>query len=247
MEFIQVAYGKFVSEACAQTIFVDGDYLNNACVKLTISKILGVAIVLGSIIVKAPQIFKFVKNKSCEGVSFVSQIQELASYSFALAYNYYKGFPFSTWGEIFFISIQLVAIVSIMMIFNKKKSSVPIFLTIWTALMAVLTSGNVPPSVLNFLYSCTIPLTSISRLMQIRSTFKLQSTGQLAFLTCLLNLLGSSARIFNVLQEVDDPLILISFISATTFNAIIIFQFWLYWTPVRPIPVPVRGGRLKAE
>jgi hypothetical protein len=50
MEFIQVAYGKFVSEACAQTIFVDGDYLNNACVKLTISKILGVAIVLGSII-----------------------------------------------------------------------------------------------------------------------------------------------------------------------------------------------------
>ena len=47
-----------------------------------------------SFAVKAPQIFKFVKAKSCEGVSLVSQLQELAAYTLALSYNFSKGFPF---------------------------------------------------------------------------------------------------------------------------------------------------------
>lgn len=58
--------------------------------------------------------------------------------------------------------------------------------------------------------------------------FKNKSTGKLAFLTFLLNLLGSVARVFTTLQEVDDILILTSAITGVILNGIITLQILVY-------------------
>ena len=69
------------------------------CIKLFISKGLGIGIVTGSSILKVPQILKIVSAGSARGVSFVGYLLETLSFAISLAYNYRGGNPFSTYGE----------------------------------------------------------------------------------------------------------------------------------------------------
>eukprot|EP00048_Salpingoeca_helianthica_P010347 m.148843 g.148843 ORF g.148843 m.148843 type:complete len:251 (-) comp15063_c0_seq1:32-784(-) len=241
-EAIYDVVGRVVSPHCAETLVRNADFFDVPCIKLLISKLLGFAVVLGSLIVKLPQIIKFVRNKSCEGVSLLSQLQELTAYTISLSYNYTKGFPFSTWGEVFFITVQLVAIVSLMLVYQRRAGFIVVFLAIWAAALYALVFVVEAP-LLESIYPLSIPIHSTSRIMQIAVTFMNKSTGQLAFATCLLNFVGSAARIFSVLQEVNDPMVLLSFLVATTLNAIIVLQFVLYWGSGKPKAAPVKDKK----
>ncbi len=55
-------------------------------------------------------------------------------------------------------------------------------------------------------------------------------------------LLGSLSRIFTTLQEVDDPLILYSFVAGFALNAVIAAQMAYYWNA----PSPKAKGKQKA-
>lgn len=64
----------------------------------TISKCLGYGIVVGAAIVKVPQILKIVTKQSIYGVSFESVFLEEITQIASVAYNIYKGNPFSIYG-----------------------------------------------------------------------------------------------------------------------------------------------------
>ena len=64
---------------------------------------------------------------------------------------------------------------------------------------------------------------------QIILNFQQKSTGQMAFLTFMLNFLGSLARLGTVLNETDDLLFRIQYIVGAILNTIFILQFALYW------------------
>ena len=59
-------------------------------------------------------------------------------------------------------------------------------------------------------------------------------TGQLSFITNLMNFLGCLARLFTVIQEVDDSLILFNIATVFSLNTIIVLQFLMYWSVVPP-------------
>jgi len=61
------------------------------------------------------------------------------------------------------------------------------------------------------------------------------STGQMAFLTFLLNFLGSIARVGTVLQESDDFMFRLQYCTGLFFNTIIIVQFALYWNVAKKV------------
>ena len=87
-----------VGGLCAHRLRVlDPDAL--PCLKLLISKCLGLGIILGGTILKVPQIVKIVRAGKADGVSFLSYLLETAAYAISLAYNYRSGNPFSTYGE----------------------------------------------------------------------------------------------------------------------------------------------------
>ncbi len=54
------------------------------CIALLVSKMLGYAILLGSLIVKLPQIVKIMGAKSAKGISLSSVLLELVVYDRAL-------------------------------------------------------------------------------------------------------------------------------------------------------------------
>jgi mannose-P-dolichol utilization defect protein 1 len=59
----------FFRRDCYELFFTKFDFTNAECLKITISKGLGYAIIAGSAILKVPQILKIVKAGSVEGIS----------------------------------------------------------------------------------------------------------------------------------------------------------------------------------
>ena len=80
-------------------------------------------------------------------------------------------------------------------------------------------------------------------MFQIVANFQNGHTGQLSMITSSLNLLGTAARIFTTLQEVDDMVIMVSFISATVFNLVIVLQILYYWN----VPAPTLSKQEKEK
>jgi len=86
-------------------------------------------------------------------------------------------------------------------------------------------------------------LSLLSRVPQIITNFRNQSTGQLAFFTFLLSFLGVVARLGTVLLETDDFLYQLQFILSVILNGIIVLQFILYWNNKASSSVnDVKGG-----
>lgn len=65
--------------------------------------------------------------------------------------------------------------------------------------------------------------------LQIVSNFKQGHTGQLAFVTLVLNFGGSVARLFTTLQETGDPVQLLGFGVAILLNGTLVLQVLLFW------------------
>ncbi len=66
-------------------------------------------------------------------------------------------------------------------------------------------------------------------MIQVITTYQNGSTGQLAFITALMNWLGTLGRIFTTVKETMDPLILASFTTSFGLNTVIMIQFLWYW------------------
>lgn len=70
----------------------------------------------------------------------------------------------------------------------------------------------------------------VSRLEQVRENHKNKSTGNLSFVSSILNFGGNIARTFTVLTEAGgDTLFLISNVLPIFVNGYIVLQFIMYW------------------
>ena len=112
---------SLLGETCYKSLLLDIDLESTDCLKLAISKGLGIGIIGASSIVKVPQIIKLVNSKSAVGVSFLSYLLETAAYLIGLAYNYRQEFPISTYGETGLILVQNVVIAALVVSFCSTR------------------------------------------------------------------------------------------------------------------------------
>lgn len=225
---------------CYAVLVENLDIFDAQCLKLGISKGLGLGIVVAGSIVKLPQLLKLVNAKSGEGLSVIGYVLETISYIVTLAYNVRLKFPFSTYGETAFISVQNVAIILLILHFAKKDVYAAGVLGGVLAFAAALFEPRVVPyRYLQILQGLSIPLSLASKLPQIVTNYQNGSTGQLSAFTVFNYLAGSLARVFTTLTEVNDPFIFWGFVLAATLNAVLAAQMVIYWksspnTPVVP-------------
>ncbi|XP_010360675.1 mannose-P-dolichol utilization defect 1 protein isoform X6 [Rhinopithecus roxellana] len=85
------------------------------CLKILLSKGLGLGIVAGSLLVKLPQVFKILGAKSAEGLSLQSVMLELVALTGTMVYSITNNFPFSSWGEALFLMLQTITICFLVM------------------------------------------------------------------------------------------------------------------------------------
>ncbi|EKJ75469.1 hypothetical protein HYE68_005495 [Fusarium pseudograminearum] len=221
---------SLIGDTCYKSLLLDVNIEDVDCIKLGVSKALGIGIIAASAVVKVPQIKKLLSSKSAEGVSFLSYALETASYLISLAYNIRNGFPFSTFGETALIVGQNVIISVLVLNYSGRASLAAVFVAGLAAAAATLFAENiVDAQTLGHLQAGAGVLSVASKIPQILTIFQQGTTGQLSAFAVFNYLAGSLSRIFTTLQEVDDKLILYGFISGFALNAILALQMIFYW------------------
>ncbi|KAI0457413.1 hypothetical protein F5B21DRAFT_464389 [Xylaria acuta] len=221
---------SIIGETCYKTLVLDLDPTDSACLKLAISKGLGIGIIGASAIVKVPQIIKLLQSKSASGISFLSYLLETSSYLITLAYNFRNGFPFSTFGETALILGQNVVITVLVLNYSGRASMAALFVAaLAVSLVTLFNSSVLNMQTLGYLQAGAGVLGVASKVPQIAAIFQEGGTGQLSAFTVFNYLAGSLSRIFTTLQEVDDKLILYGFIAGFTLNLVLAAQMVYYW------------------
>ncbi|KAL7077404.1 hypothetical protein ACQ4LE_003242 [Meloidogyne hapla] len=216
--------GKCFDEFLAFNFF-EGD-----CLPILISRILGVGITVGSSLLFVPQILKIYQAKSAEGISLASQLFGLVSCSAVAAYSYERNFIFGQWGDSLFVSLQTVLII-MQILYYSNSGAFNAFVSglfYFAGLMAVV-YHYVPLKVLDGFQAATIPITFLSKSIQIWTNYSQKGTGQLSLISVFLQFAGCCARVFTSIQETNkDWLIMAPFILASILNGLIFVQMIYY-------------------
>uniref|UniRef100_A0A0K8RKC5 Mannose-P-dolichol utilization defect 1 protein homolog n=1 Tax=Ixodes ricinus TaxID=34613 RepID=A0A0K8RKC5_IXORI len=86
----------FFPGKCFEDVLIRQNFTNLECLKIAVSKCLGYGIIVGSTLVKVPQIVKIVQAQSAEGISVTSVLLELIGVTASTAYSYAQRYPFSS-------------------------------------------------------------------------------------------------------------------------------------------------------
>ncbi|EOY14371.1 Mannose-P-dolichol utilization defect 1 protein isoform 1 [Theobroma cacao] len=217
---------------CALGSIKNGNFPPKDCLLPLISKLLGYAIVAASTTVKLPQILKILKHRSVRGLSVVAFELEVVGYTIALAYCLHKGLPFSAFGELAFLLIQALILVAIIYYFSQP---VGIFTWIrallYCAVAPTVLAGQIDPILFEALYASQHAIFFFARVPQIWKNFSNKSTGELSFLTCLMNSGGSLVRVFTSIQEKAPTSVILGSVLGILTNGTILSQIIIYQKP----------------
>lgn len=172
---------SIIGDVCYKTLVLDINLESTECLKLAISKGLGLGIIAASSIVKIPQILKLLSSKSSSGISFLSYFLETSAYLISLAYNYRQGFPFSTYGETALIAVQNVVIAVLVLNYSGKSAGAAVFVAGLAASGAALFAPNIlDMQTLSYFQAGAGVLGVASKLPQIVAVWQEGGTGQLS-------------------------------------------------------------------
>lgn len=158
--------------------------LDPQCLKLIVSRSLSFGIIIGSALVKVPQIINIVRAKKSNGIAASSFVLEIVGYSISVLYNWSNGYPISTWAENAFMWLQSMMIVFLIAHYDKKLNAT--FIATFVAFCAVFISTLIPGSAaalavaphLVLLQKASAGIFIASKLPQIVKIFKVLSTHQ---------------------------------------------------------------------
>lgn len=214
---------------CSYILLEKVSFSDQECNSLALSKFLGLSIVLGSSLVKLPQLITILVANSTKGLSKFTLFAELLAFIFTWSYSAHQKFPFSTWGESMFLTLQNFCIILLSYIYARNYINMIGFSVLLCGTLSLLLSDQLPLSFYFYLQSFVIPLAIFGKLKQIQENHSNSSTGQLSLITTLLLLLGTIIRMFTTMKETGDLLSLFIYFLSAILNFIIFLQIIWYW------------------
>ena len=164
------------------------------------------AIVAGSVMVKVPQILKMKNSNSSEGISSTSNALDLIMVGATLGYGYTKNMPFAAYGDALFVYLQTAIILILIPYYRKNMILTLLFLFLSAGAGYAIFEKLAPLNVITIAQQANIPLTVISRGIQIVTNFGNKSAGQLSGITFFLSFAGCASRIMTSLVDAKDNL-----------------------------------------
>jgi mannose-P-dolichol utilization defect 1 len=207
-------------------------FLNGGCLSGLLVKGIGIAIIVGACLNKAPVIRNIIKSKSAAGFTLSGIGSDLLVVSNCSFYGILNRQPITAYGENVALAIQCI-IISLLVWKYKDDPKVTTEQKVMSALVYVIYVNGVifflPENMYYLLMTTVWPLALYGRGSQIYEAFRLKHSGSNALLTHLMNFVGSSIRILTTIKEVGwDMAMLGGFFLSVTTNGIIIIQFWWY-------------------
>ncbi|KAI9554430.1 hypothetical protein GHT06_019702 [Daphnia sinensis] len=232
MEYLKPVILQVLSPQCYDEFFLNFNFFHVECLKAALSKGLGLGIIAGSVLVKVPQILKLFNAKSGEGINLTAIFMELFAISANMAYSFRNEFPFSAWGEGFFLAVQTAIVAALVLLYAGRGGSAVSavsFLGCFSAGLALLLSPLAPMQLLWLFQASIVPIIVVSKLIQAVANYRQGSTGQLSAVTVFLLTGGAAARIFTSIQETGDSMMILTYVVSTFVNCIIALQVIYYW------------------
>jgi mannose-P-dolichol utilization defect protein 1 len=194
-------------------------------------KLLGMLIIVGSMLNKAPLFMNILKTKSVAGMSPPAVYSECLMYANAAFYSYLQGNPFTAYGETLLITIQSAIVILLMW---KLKVEPKVSLQerfIVSACFAAYVSivFSLPADQRHLLLSINMPVTFFSRGSQIYCYYTAKHTGSQSIVTNIMNFTGSAIRVMTTINLVGFDIPMLAGYGISLFlNAIMITQFLIY-------------------
>nr|AGC14730.1 hypothetical protein [Lentinula edodes] len=201
---------SLIDEKCYVKLIEQLDFSDIECLKLALSKGLGIGIVIGGSIVKVPQI----------------------ALSESLHSRFLEG------PNNLFLGVQNT-IVSLLIILHgdapnpsRRTGNLGILTGFFVASISALYSMSLEN--LGYLQLATLPLSLFSKIPQITANYKAKSTGQLSAFAVLSQIIGCAVRVYTTSTEVGDPVVQAGFGLALFLNVILGIQMMSYWGNIPP-------------
>ncbi|KAK5645883.1 hypothetical protein RI129_004347 [Pyrocoelia pectoralis] len=229
MDLVKKASLIVLTPECYDEYFLEFNFFNAPCFKSTLSKCLGVLLILGAVLVKVPQIIKLFKSKSAVGISISSVTLDLTAITIFMSYSFVKGFPFTAWGDGFFLAIQTLIVGTLVLHYGGSMTSAAAYVIGYLICCFIMMSGITPVGFLWTLQGFNIPILLTGKLTQAYTNYKNGTTGQLSAVTLIMLFGGSLARIFTSIQETGDFMIILTYLVSSSANFVLVLQLWYYW------------------
>lgn len=201
------------------------------CLTTVLSKGIGLVIIAGSFLNKAPLVYNILRNQSVAGISIASIYTEMFMYSSTALYSILKQNPFTSWGENAVLAVQTLLVAFLMWHYYIPKIGYIHRLVAATtfALYTAFVLYILTPQYYYLLPSVNLPLTIYARGCQVYTFYSCRHTGSMSFITNSMNFVGASIRVLTTINEVgwDIPLVS-SYGMSVILNGILLTQFWLY-------------------
>eukprot|EP00539_Tryblionella_compressa_P005252 CAMPEP_0178755054 /NCGR_PEP_ID=MMETSP0744-20121128/12502_1 /TAXON_ID=913974 /ORGANISM="Nitzschia punctata, Strain CCMP561" /LENGTH=268 /DNA_ID=CAMNT_0020409035 /DNA_START=406 /DNA_END=1212 /DNA_ORIENTATION=+ len=227
-------------------------FISVPCLTQLITKALGVAIILGSMLNKVPIMINMVKSQSAAGISRNSLYGEAIVYANGAMYGFLLGHPFTAYGENASLLMQNVVLVALSWNFLSKTSS-PVggqekMLAIFGLLLYfVLVLNYLPDDYRYLLMSTTWPVMLYARGSQVWETFKVKTTGNLSIVTTSMNLVGAFIRILTTLKETGDLVVLAGYLLSGALSFIMFVQYWYYLVSTPKVDKEAEASKKKKK
>lgn len=201
---------------------------DSLCMKATISRLLGLGIVIFAGLIKMPQIAKIVNNKSVVGLSKTTFLVETFGYTYNLAAHYRKSYPITTYGDFFLVLAQNYVLIMLMYRYTTGVKQGYAVVVAYICGLILLCSPYFPVEVIDLMVLGNVAVVCATRIPQAYTNYINGSTGALSPLTTWGIFLGACARIFTTLQDIEGYNILAGYMCSATLNGILAFQVVYY-------------------
>lgn len=205
--------------------------MNSGCWSKLLVKGLGIAIILGACLNKAPLIYNIWTSKSTQGLSGGALYGEVLVVANSSFYGMLMNYPFTAYGEALALVLQALVVVGLQWTFASPP--VPASEKAIASMLAVAYIVGIvyllPAEYYYLLMASMWPLQIYAKGAQIYESFRVQHTGAQAIVTILMNVAGSGIRILTTLKEVGwDMVFLTGSLLSVGLNGIILLQYILY-------------------
>lgn len=201
------------------------------CLVALVMKALGIFIIAGACLNKAPVILNILKNKSVGGMSASAAYGETIMYANSAFYSVLQGNPFTAYGETLILTFQSIVVCLLCWVYTVPKIGIlhKIVATVVFALYLGGVFGVLTPDYYYVLMSVNLPVLIFSRGSQIHTFFKCKHTGTQSLITTGMNTVGSGIRILTTISEIGFDIPMLSgYVISLVLNFILIGQFLMY-------------------
>lgn len=208
------------AEHCLSNIF-DSD-----CIVRLAVKFLGVGMITGAFLNKAPIIANIISKESVAGIAKPSMYGEVIVLANAFLYGFLEGLPFTAYGENFALLLQTILIVAFIWRYSKTAiAEIGGVTAIFTAYVYAIIN-YLPLEHTSILMRSLLPIVIYSKGSQIVTIFQEKHTGNQSVITLGMNCLGTSVRVLTTIAEVGwDWNLLLGHAISAILNFTLLFQY----------------------